>query len=117
MAHALLSSGAYFAQAPRWVSEVAVSAAFSFCCAFTCLAALGLARSFFRNARSVADDFSANAYGVYVFHYVFVIWIQFALLALPWPAAVKFLITLSVALTAGRMLTAALRKTAAGGVL
>lgn len=117
LAHAMVTSGAYLPNAPAWVVKVMSATAFSFCCTFTSLAAIGLARSFFRNNRSPADHFSGNAYGVYVFHYGFVIWLQFSLLALPIPAAVKFLITLSVALAASWFLTALLRKTAAKKIL
>jgi len=64
-----------------------------------------------------ADHFSENAYGIYIFHYGFVIWVQFVLLAQPLPAAVKFLITFSVALVASWFLTALLRRTVARRVL
>ena len=36
-----------------------------------------------------ADSLSANAYGIYLLHYIFVIWIQYAALAWPMPAFVK----------------------------
>jgi len=65
----------------------------------------------------VADHFSENAYGVYIFHYGSVTWLQFRLLAVPMPAVVKFLIVLSGALTASWFLTGLLRKTSAGKVL
>jgi len=99
------------------VLTLILAAAFSFCCTFTSLGAIGLARSCFRTKWSPADHFSENAYGVYIFHYGFVIWLQFSLLSQPMPAVVKFLITFSVALTASWFLTALLRKTAAKRVL
>jgi hypothetical protein len=46
-----------------------------------------------------------------------VTWIQFCLLTQPLPAALKFLITFSVALTASWLLTALLRKTVANKIL
>ncbi|MCX5815117.1 MAG: acyltransferase family protein [Proteobacteria bacterium] len=116
--HGLLElSGACFVNTPVWVANVILATVYSFCCTFTGLAALGMARSFFRTARPLADNFTENAYGIYIFHYGFVTWIQFYLLTKSLPAALKFLITFSVALTASWFLTAMLRKTVAGKVL
>ncbi len=107
----------YFANLPEWAMKAIPAIFYSLCCTFTSLAALGLARSFFRTARPLADSFTANAYGIYVFHYGFVTWIQFYLLTKPLPVALKFLLTLAVALIASWLLTALLRKTVASEVL
>lgn len=112
-AHAIFLSGKYLADTPPWVMKLILSTAFTFCCSFTCLASLGLARSLFRSNWSAADHFSENAYGIYIFHYGFVTWLQFGLLAQPLPAWMKFLVTFSVALTASWFLSALLHKTAA----
>ena len=106
-----------FADMPQWFMKAIPAIAYSFCCTFTSLALLGFAHSFFRTARPLADSLAANAYGIYVFHYGFVTWIQFYLLPKPMPAALKFLLTVSVALTASWLLTSLLRKTVAGKVL
>jgi len=113
----ICSGGNHGTNTPVWATRLPPAIAFSFCCTFTSLAALGLARSFFRTNWSLADHFSENAYGVYIVHYGFVTWLQFALLAQHMPAVVKFLITLLVALVASWFLTALLRKTAAKRVL
>jgi hypothetical protein len=97
--------------------KLMLATVFCFCCTFTNLGAFGLARAFFRTSWPPADHFSENAYGVYIFHYGFVIWVQFVLLPQPMPAAVKFLITFSGALLASWFLTALLRKTVARRVL
>jgi len=115
--HGTLSTGKYLSDTPPWVMKLILAMAFCFCCTFTNLGAFGLARTFFRTHWPPADHFSGNAYGVYIFHYGFVIWVQFILLTQPMPAAVKFLITFSVALMASWFLTALLRKTAAKRVL
>ena len=107
----------YFANLPEWAMKAIPATFYSLCCTFTSLAALGLARSFFRTVRPLADSFTANAYGIYVFHYGFVTWIQFYLLTKPLPVALKFLLTLAIALIASWLLTALLRKTVASGVL
>ncbi|MBP1698842.1 MAG: acyltransferase [Deltaproteobacteria bacterium] len=115
--HGTLSAGKYLADTPPWVMKLMLATAFCFCCTFTNLGAFGLARAFFRTSWPPADHFSENAYGVYIFHYGFVIWVQFVLLPQPMPAAVKFLITFSGALLASWFLTALLRKTVARRVL
>ena len=115
--HVIVLSGKYPADTPVWVIKLILSTAFSFCCSFTSLAALGLARSLFRTNWSAADHFSENAYGIYIFHYGFVTWVQFGLLTQQLPALVKFLVTFLVALTASWFLSAVLHKTAARKVL
>lgn len=107
----------YFTNMPEWVVKTLPATIYSLCCAFTSLGALGLAHSFFRTARPLADSFTANAYGVYIFHYGFVTWIQFYLLAKPLPVELKFLLTLFVGLIGSWLLTAFLRKTVVREVL
>ena len=115
--HAAFLSGKYLQDGPAWEIKLILSTAFTLCCSFTSLAALGLARSLFRTSWSVAGHFSENAYGVYIFHYAFVIWLQFGLLTQPMSAVVKFLVTFPVALTASWSLTALLRRTPAKKIL
>lgn len=89
----------------------------SFCCALTILALLGAARSLFQTNWRLFDSLSDNAYGIYVIHYFFVIWTQYILLCLPYPAFLKFLISFLVGLTAAWVITALLRKTLLSKVL
>ena len=60
----------------------------------SCLASMGACLSFFRQnmtrPSSRWDSLSANAYGIYVLHYGFVTWGQFALLTVDLPVVVKF---------------------------
>ncbi|MBC9928900.1 acyltransferase family protein [Chitinophaga qingshengii] len=56
------------------------------------------------------QSLSANAYGIYLVHYVFVLWCQYALLDLPLPAWPKFLITFIVSWMLSWGLTAIVRK-------
>ena len=83
----------------------------SFCCALTTLALLGAARSLFRTNWKLFDSLSDNAYGIYVIHYFFVIWTQYVLLSLPYPAFLKFVISFLTGLTAAWTITALLRRT------
>jgi len=106
-----------FTDIPSWLMNTVMATFYSLCCTFSSLGALGLAHSFFRTARPLADSLTNNAYGIYIFHYVFVIWIQYCLLKISMPAFLKFLITFGAALTASWLLTALLRKTAARKIL
>lgn len=102
---------------PAWVLPVIQAFLYSLCCAFTCLGSLGMAVSLLVTANPIADSFTSNAYGVYVFHYMFITWTQLCLLAAPLPAAFKFMVTFAVAISASWMLTALLRRTVAARVL
>jgi peptidoglycan/LPS O-acetylase OafA/YrhL len=61
---------------------------FAFSCAASSLFVVAVVIRFVRSWRW-ADSLSANAYGIYLAHYVFVVWIQYAALQWPAPAFVK----------------------------
>lgn len=113
----LLMQGTVLFAMPSWALSTSLAALYSISCTFIGLGALGFARSFFKTARYLADNLTGNAYGIYIFHYIFVTWIQFYLLTQPLPAALKFLIAFLGALTASWLLTALLRRTIAGKIL
>ena len=56
------------------------------------------------------DSLKANAFGMYLVHYLFVVWLQFALLGLALPALVKAAIVFSATLALSWSATAALRR-------
>jgi hypothetical protein len=58
-------------------------------CAATSFACLALFTRFARKPNRIADSLSANAYGIYLLHYVCVTWLQFALLDAPLSGAAK----------------------------
>ncbi len=68
---------------------------------FGASACLGLAATFLRFAAArwpIFDSISENAYGIYLFHYIFVIWTQYALLGVSLPAIIKGMIVFTVTL-------------------
>lgn len=80
-------------------------------------ACLGLAAIFMRFAsvpRPMLDGLSANAYGIYLFHYVFVLWTQYMLLGVAMPGIVKGVIVFSVTLVLSWATTALACRTAIG---
>jgi surface polysaccharide O-acyltransferase-like enzyme len=82
-------------------------ALFSAAMAFTIPAtSLRLARS----SLSLLDAMQPSAYGIYLLHYVFIIWLQYVVYDPPFPAAVKFAIVFAGTLSMSWALTVLLRK-------
>jgi glucan biosynthesis protein C len=70
--------------------QVALSVTFAVSCAGASLGSLGAFRRLVRRPRPIFDSVSSNSYGIYLIHYAFVLWIQFALIAVSWPPWIKF---------------------------
>jgi glucan biosynthesis protein C len=94
--------------APWWL-ELAAALGFVVCCASGSLAMMAVAVRFATNRRRWLDSLSANAYGMYLVHYPFVVWMQYALLGAPLPAIVKAVLVFAVALASSWTTVAALR--------
>jgi glucan biosynthesis protein C len=82
---------------PGLVFLAVLSVSFAVGCAGTILGVLGASRKLVRRLRPVFDSLGANSFSIYLIHYGVVLWIQFALLSVSWPAWVKF----GVAFTGG----------------
>jgi peptidoglycan/LPS O-acetylase OafA/YrhL len=78
---------------PVLVSQVILGVTFAASCGGTSLGFLGACRKLVRRPNPIFDSLSANAYSIYIVHYAFVLWIQFALLSVSWPAWIKFCVT------------------------
>ncbi|WP_129715398.1 acyltransferase [Pedobacter sp. SYP-B3415] len=102
-----------------WAGERGLSAALFFeilyvvLCLTTCIALLSLFRSYVAQTGHIWQSLSANAYGIYLFHYPFLIWSQYMLLSVSMSAAAKFLFVFAIALGGSWGLTALLRKSSA----
>jgi glucan biosynthesis protein C len=70
---------------------------------------LALVLRFGRGRSRMLDSLSANAYGMYLIHYVFVVWLQYAQLGANSPAIVKAAVVFTGTVLASWSLTAALR--------
>jgi len=74
-------------------SQLAVQIAASFCfvmaCAAGCFVLLALCLRFAAERTRILDSLSVNAYSMYLLHYIFVVWLQFALLPASLPAIGK----------------------------
>jgi hypothetical protein len=92
----------------------------SLSCTLSCMAFLSRFHRIFRKTGSSSgtphnpprlwESLSANAYGIYLIHYVFVLWIQYLLLPASLPAVLKFTLTFIGALALSWIITALIRK-------
>jgi surface polysaccharide O-acyltransferase-like enzyme len=82
-------------------------AAYSAAMAFTVLA---FVLRFTGPGSGLLDAMQPSAYGIYLFHYVFIIWLQYAVYDHSFPAVVKFAIVFAGTLSLSWGLTLMLRK-------
>jgi surface polysaccharide O-acyltransferase-like enzyme len=73
-----------------WQSSYGVI--YALACVAICLAVLALFLRFGQGNKSIFDPLRDDAYGIYVVHYIFVLWLQYALLDAPMSAIPKALI-------------------------
>ena len=85
-------------------------AAFAMACAASCLACISVFVRFARRPRPVFDSLRDNAYGMYLLHYVFANWMQFALLGAHLPALAKGIVAIIGTVLFSWGATAALRR-------
>lgn len=83
---------------------------FVLCCACSTFASLALFLRFAGARSRIFDILGANAYGIYLLHYVCVTWLQLALLDVALPGAAKGALVFAGALALSLGLTAALRR-------
>jgi surface polysaccharide O-acyltransferase-like enzyme len=58
-------------------------------CATGCFFLIGVSLRFAARPSRILGGLGANAYGLYLLHYVFIVWLQYALLAMPLLAVIK----------------------------
>ena len=90
--------------------QLIMGLAFVLCCGTISFAVLALFRRFANTCTPALDSLSRNSYGIYLVHYGFVLWLQYALLPMALPAVPKAAAVLALALAASWMATAALRR-------
>jgi|KBSMisStandDraft_5_1062788.scaffolds.fasta_scaffold14448_1 peptidoglycan/LPS O-acetylase OafA/YrhL len=111
-----LASSAFFimivtsAKATSVSWQAAADLVFTITCATTTLAILALFVRFVKKSRRVFNSLRDNAYGIYLVHYAFVSWLQYALLKSQLSGFAKLTIVLSLAIVLSWITTAALRR-------
>jgi len=78
--------------------QIIANIGFVLCCASSSFFLLALFLHFAKNRSRMLDSLSRNAYGMFLIHYVFVVWLQYALLNAPLFAVAKAAIVFSVTL-------------------
>ena len=91
------------------ILQLAANFSFVIACASGCFFFVALFLRFGQHRSWVYDGLSESAYGMYLVHYVFVVWMQFALLDLPIFAIAKAAIVFGVVLLLSWATTAAVR--------
>jgi glucans biosynthesis protein C len=76
------------AAAPLWL-QVADDLSFVLACFASCFFVLALALRFAQLGSRLLDALKNHAYGMYLIHYLFIVWLQYALLGIALPAIVK----------------------------
>jgi glucans biosynthesis protein C len=89
--------------------DIVADLGFVLCCASSSFFLLAIFLRFARNRSRILDSLSGNAYGMYLVHYVFVVWLQYALLNTPLFAVAKAAIVFGVTLLLSWAASSALR--------
>ncbi len=89
--------------------QVAVDISFAVACASGCFFATAACLRFGAVRSRLLDSLANNAFGIYLFHYVFVVWLQYALLGAALFAVAKALIVFGGTLLLAWATTAAMR--------
>ncbi|HWF92485.1 MAG TPA: aldo/keto reductase [Terriglobales bacterium] len=90
--------------------QIIANLVFTITCATTSMAMLALFVRFVKKSRGIFDSLRNNAYGIYLLHYIFVVWLQYALLKAHLSGFSKLTIVFSAALALSWITTAALRR-------
>jgi peptidoglycan/LPS O-acetylase OafA/YrhL len=98
-----------FNSPPLWWNT-ARGLAFSMYSAAMAFAVLAIYLRSARSALNLLDAMRPSAYGIYLVHYIFIIWLQYAVYDYSFPAFVKFAIVFVGTLSGSWALTALLRK-------
>ncbi len=96
------------ATSPAW--SAAMDVGFVVSCAATCLAFLAIFIHFALSRSPLFDSLAENSYAIYLVHYAFVTWLQYALLPASIPAVIKGAVVFLGALTLSWTAAIAIRR-------
>ncbi len=94
---------------PPLILRALAYAGFPLACFGSCFAVLAVFLRFGRSNSRLVQSLRLNAYGIYLVHYPFVVWLQYALLPFAWPGIVKAATVFTGTLLASWATTAAIR--------
>jgi Acyltransferase family len=90
--------------------RAAAALSYVLACLSSCFFVFAAAIRFGAVRAQLLDSLNANAFGIYLVHYIFIVWLQFALLDLALPAIIKAATVFSATLTLSWTATAVLRR-------
>jgi hypothetical protein len=90
--------------------QIPADLSFVFACFASCFAVLAVALRFISRRLPSLAGLGGSAYGMYLVHYLFVVWLQFALLGIALPAVIKGAVVFGVTLFLSWSTVAALRR-------
>ena len=79
-------------------TTIAADFSYVLACAAGCFFLIAVSLRFGAERSPILGALAANAYGLYLLHYLFVVWLQYALLDAPLPAVIKAAIVFSFTL-------------------
>jgi surface polysaccharide O-acyltransferase-like enzyme len=91
-------------------ADIVTALSYVIACAAGCFFLIAVCLRFATAPSRMLGYFAANAYGVYLVHYVFVVWLQYALLATPLFAVIKAAIVFGGTLVLSLVTTAAVQR-------
>jgi hypothetical protein len=95
---------------PSFGADIAADVSYVPACAAGCFFLIAVCLRFATGPSRVLGYLAANAYGVYLVHYVFIVWLQFALLTTPLFAVIKAAIVFGGTLFLSLLVTAAIQR-------
>jgi hypothetical protein len=95
---------------PEFAAWMIYYTIYVFSCSLTCLAFVTTFRAKINTPKPWLDSLAANAYLIYLIHFIFVVWTQFLLLDIDFPALGKFLIVFLNSLAISWTISIFLRK-------
>lgn len=95
---------------PPPVFEISYGIAFALFSAAMAFAVPAILLRFAKSGWGLLDAMRPSAYGIFLLHYIFTIWLQYVVYDHSWPAFVKFAIVFTGTLSLSWALTVALRK-------
>jgi membrane-bound acyltransferase YfiQ involved in biofilm formation len=99
------------------VLQIVVNSSFALACASACLFVMAGCLRFGAVRSPLLESLAKNAFGIYLLHYVFVVWLQYALIGVSVFAFAKGMIVFAVSLPLAWAATAALRSIPFGALL
>ena len=98
-----------FATGAPLVLQVGVGISFALACASGCFFMLAVCLRFGAKRSRIFGSLARDAFGMYLFHYMFVVWLQYALLGMAWFAIAKAVVVFGGTAVLSWMTTEAMR--------